>query len=236
MLAHRVAESRPAVADVHAPEPRHARRCSCARGCRCTRAPLPATIMLGEPVCSCCVELGERMEDEAAVDLLDVRGVGGFLLYAYDCLLGLQCDDTCRHSPLTFCISSGSRSGTPEYSRPVRFAMRTVVRIRWSEQATARPKAESARRRASPVRRARARVGLRTCARASSSSMSTSSSAITAVICSTRRRPSSPSSANVVSGGLTSPTGCPAAAAKRLRIALVPVGRMPLPRSRGRAS
>ena len=36
------------------------------------------------------VELGERMEDEAAVDLLDIRGVGGLGLYGYDCLLGLQ--------------------------------------------------------------------------------------------------------------------------------------------------
>jgi hypothetical protein len=35
------------------------------------------------------VELGERVEDEAAVDLLDSRRVDGLGLYGYDCLLGL---------------------------------------------------------------------------------------------------------------------------------------------------
>lgn len=36
------------------------------------------------------VELGERVEDEAAVDLLDSRGVDGLGLYGDDGLLGLE--------------------------------------------------------------------------------------------------------------------------------------------------
>ena len=107
VLLQRVADLGPAVADVDAPEPGHPVDVALA-----VEIAQPRPVALDDDARRArllvLVELGERVEDEPAVGLLDRRRVGGSRLYAYDCLLGCG---------FTFCISSGSRSGRPESAR-----------------------------------------------------------------------------------------------------------------------
>ena len=116
VLLQRVADLGPAIPDVDAPEPRHSVDVALA-----VEVAQPRPVSLDDDARRPCllvlVELRERVEDEPAIGVLDRRRVGGSWLYAYDCLLGLECDDGRRCSMFTFCISSGSRSGTPESAR-----------------------------------------------------------------------------------------------------------------------